>query len=457
MKVKIWSAQPRKLASYLLVTVALMTVAAVPALAVTPTDWPGYMFGAAHSSDNTADTAITPANVGSLAQQWHFGGSYISSPVVADGYVFIGSAAGNFWELNATTGAVVQKVFLGTQPRIGCPALGFASTAAVALDPSDNQDTVYVADPRGYLLAMAIPSLTVKWRSVIAIPSKTSNNYFDWSSPTVANGTVYVGISSNCDHPLVRGGVRSFDQATGHVISTFYTVPQGQKGGSVWTSVAVDAQGYVYAATGNPDQRTTPYFGVSIVKLRPRTLGLAGHFTVPLAQRTQDNDFGGSPTIFGPYVGACNHNGIYYAINRSTMTEAWQRRIGAKIGGEVQSQCAAGAAFDGKYLYIAGPATSIHGKSYPGSIRRVSISGNFQWQTGLPDGVIGAPTMNGGGVLAVGTYDVTSTPNAFYLVNSSTGQRLRHLIPGSFDFAQPTLANGWLFTANGSGLYAWKP
>src|SRR5258708_11103060 len=116
MKVRFWSAQPRKLAGYLLMTVAMITVATVPAQAVTATDWPGYMFGPAHHSDNTADSAITPAKVASLVQRWHFGGNYLSNPHLADGYVFIGSARGNFCELNATTVAQVAHVFLRNPP-----------------------------------------------------------------------------------------------------------------------------------------------------------------------------------------------------------------------------------------------------------------------------------------------------------------------------------------------------
>lgn len=72
-----------------------------------------------------------------------------------------------------------------------------------------------------------------RWRSAIAIPSTKVNDYLQWSSPTVAHGRIYVGISSNCDTPLVRGGVAEFDQATGHKLNTFYTVPRGHVGGSV--------------------------------------------------------------------------------------------------------------------------------------------------------------------------------------------------------------------------------
>jgi hypothetical protein len=76
------------------------------------------------------------------------------------------------------------------------------------------------------------------------------------------------------------------------------------------------------------------------------------------------------------------------------------------------------------------------------------------WQTGLPDGVIGSPSIDGSGVLAVGTYDFSAVPCATYLARASDGRILRRLVTG-LDFAQSTFADGWLFTANVDGIHAW--
>jgi outer membrane protein assembly factor BamB len=80
-------------------------------------------------------------------------------------------------------------------------------------------------------------------------------------------------------------------------------------------------------------------------------------------------------------------------------------------------------------------------------------TGALIWQTGLPHGVIGTPTIDGG-VLAVGTYDFSAT-NAVFLLGASDGKILRRLSRGSPDFAQSVFANGRMFTANGNGLFAW--
>jgi len=459
-----------RVAGMLLMLAGLALVPAGSATAaVGPTDWPAYLDGVMHSSYNAADTAITPGNVGTLVKKWHWRGdlptitgqpgpALYSSPTVADGAVFIGANNGFFYKLNETTGAVLAKVFIGYQPKLTCAARGFIATATVAPDPVTGQDTVYVAAADGYLYALNATDLTTKWRSVIDIPSTTVSDFFDWSSPTVANGKIYVGSASHCDNPLTRGALVGFDQATGNQFAKFFTVPDGFLGGGIWSSVAVDSAGNVYATTGSqPKNTTNRYYSVSIVKLDGNTLQPLGLFTVPNSQLGGDGDFGGSPTIFGSDVGACDKNGIYYALNRATMTVDWETRIGAKSSSASPAQCSAAAIYDGTYLYMGGDPTTIGGVAYRGSVLRMDPStGAILWETGLPNSVIGSPTMNGGGVIGVGTYDFTTVPNAEYLVNSSNGQIVRTLATGGTDFAQNVFADGYVFTANvGQGLNAY--
>ncbi|MGN6677306.1 MAG: outer membrane protein assembly factor BamB family protein [Streptosporangiaceae bacterium] len=436
---------------------------APPSLAVGPGDWPAYLGGPAHTS-STADPAITPANAPGLTQQWHFDIPYVSSPVVADGSVFLGSFAGWFYKINAETGIRQGKIFLGFQPQRTCAKFGFAATATVARDPSTGKDTVYVAAPDGYLYALNAATLAQVWRTPIAIPSTTVNDYFNWSSPTVSHGKIYVGIASNCDTPLVRGGIAAFNQATGKRTATFYTVPKGHVGGSVWSTVAVDGAGNVYATTGNGPAGSQRYSTIAIMKLSP-ALKLLASFAVPPSEVTGDGDFGGSPTLFSakingvvtPMVGACNKNGLYYAVRRSDMSKVWQIRIGAKSSEKVLAQCQSAAAFDGTHLYMTGTATTIGGTPYRGSAEQIDpATGAVLWQTGLPNGVLTSPSINGGGVIAVGTYDNSGLPNQTYVLDASNGAMLAQLDQGD-DFPQSAFANGWLYTASSTGLYAWAP
>src|SRR6266699_2077646 len=170
---------------------AAVAAAAVPALAgvtpatgaVGPADWPAFLAGPAHTSDNRAQVAITPGNVGALVLKWHFVGDQPNRP---------------------------------GQPR---PAYNASPTVA--------DGAVYVGAPDGYLYALRASDLSRKWRSVIAIPSATVSDYFQWSSPTVSGGRIYIGVSSHCDNPLVRGGVIGYVQAPGKIFARSHDVPKG--------------------------------------------------------------------------------------------------------------------------------------------------------------------------------------------------------------------------------------
>jgi outer membrane protein assembly factor BamB len=425
------------------------------AQATASTDWPSYLNGPLHSSYAPAQTAITPATAGQVADLWHHGPgrTFLASPTVADGAVFIGEDDGWFYKLALTTGKVLARRFLGFQPHKTCGAFGTVDTATVKSDPRDHQPTVYVAGANGYLYALNASNLRVKWKSVIAIPSTTVSNYFDWSSPTVANGKIYIGVASNCDDPLVHAGLISYRQVTGKKLGEFYTTPKGDVGGSIWSTVAVAPDGDVFATTGNgPEDNQLLGYSESILKFSPR-LRLRGQFQVPAAQVNYDADFGASPVLFGRYVGACDKNGIFYAVRQSTMTLAWDKMVSGPSG--PVTGCIAAAAYDGHHLFIGGLSVTIHGKSYRGSIQeRDPGNGKRVWQTGLPDGVIGSPSLDGGGVIAVGTYDISSVPCATYLVQASTGEILRKLVTGK-DFSQSVFADAMLFTANVKGVYAW--
>ncbi|HYS33005.1 MAG TPA: PQQ-binding-like beta-propeller repeat protein [Streptosporangiaceae bacterium] len=455
-------------ALFIAASAGLALSAASSASAATAGDWPAYLDGPQHTSFNVGETAISPVTAGKLASRWRFLGikptrpgqpdrGFLASPTVVGGNVYIGADTGWFYKLNALTGHVLAKRFIGFQRATTChPGRGFVDTATVEPDPSGKL-TVYVGGADGYLYALRASNLSVKWRSVIAIPSTKVNDFFQWSSPTVARGRVYIGVASNCDDPLVRAALISYSQANGRRRSVFRPMPGQLLGASIWSSAAIDSSGNVYVTTGNAGKgAVAPGHSDSIIKLTPDTLRPISSFKVPSGQLIGDGDFGASPTVFGPYVGACNKNGVFYALHRSTMKLAWSRRIGAPAPRHGISNCSASAISNGTTLFVAGPRHLINGTAYPGSVQALNPNtGALLWQTGLANGVIGSPSMDGGGVLAVGTYDFTNTPNEVYLLDATTGQIVRRLARGSADFAQSVFAEDRLYTANGDGLVSW--
>ena len=448
-------------------------------------DWPQYLHGPQHSSVSNA-TAFTTSNSGSVTQVWHWQPPVISgkpapaldaSPTVVAGVVYIGAQSGGFYALNESTGKVVWSRQLDIVPKATCNARGITSTAAVLPDPVTSTSTVYVSGAR-FLYALNAATGAVAWKTEIGPPDKAQpNGYYNWSSPTVVGGHIYAGLSSECDFPLIRGGVVELDQHTGKVLHTWYTVPKGSIGGSIWTSVAVSSTGSdVWVSTGNecdPTVNTCPAGNkignaLSIVHLSG-SLGLLQAWRAPgTAGHGLDFDFGSSPTLFGsrgipPDVGACNKNGKYYALadNPLGSSPLWTVPLGTPGG--PHGICLSSAVWNGLAgtLYLSGNPTTIGGTSVGGSVGQVNPStGAFLWQTGLPCAVMGTPSLDSAGVLAVATYSCTKPgAPAAYLVNAATGTILATLPVGTSKiFAQPVFAQGTLFVATESGgLYNLAP
>jgi len=300
--------------------------------------------------------------------------------------------------------------------------------------------------------------------------------YYNWSSPMVVAGHIYVGLASDCGGPLIRGGVVELDQHTGNVLHIWYSVPAGSIGASVWSTVAASASGSdLWVSTGDecdPAVAKCPAgnqigHSLSIVHLSP-SLKLLQAWQVPGAIG-HDWDFGSSPTLFGgtggipAEVGACNKNGNYYALAAGPLGSSplWTDAVGGPAG--PAGLCLASSVWDGQghRLFVAGNATTIGGASFGGSVREVDpATGAFVWQTGLPCAEVGTPSLDSAGVLAVGTWSCTppNTPGA-YLLDAATGAILTTLPTGtSRVFSQPVFAQGTLFVASQTkGLYNFAP
>jgi outer membrane protein assembly factor BamB len=440
--------------------------------AAASTDWPAYLGGVPHHSDNVAATAITPANAGSLTRAWRWtpagptmsgqpGPNLFSSPTVAGGTIYIGANTGVFYALDQGTGHVLWQRFLGFVTKKTCGRRGFISTATVAPDPVSHALTVYVAAADGYLYALDAATGAVVWRSVVALPSATVNDFYNWGSPAVVGGRVYMGVSSQCDDPLVMGGLKVYDQATGALRAFYRTNPGGSKGPSIWSSPAARTSGKaLFVTTGNGTKGSDQD---SVVRLDPATLAKVASWEVPASQRLSDSDFGASPTLFTttvggtatPLVGACNKNGIYYVLRQDNLAAGpvWERAVGTPDTTGIS--CLAAAVWDGSHLFVASNQTKIGGTGFGGSIRSLNpATGAIRWQRGLGAPVLGSPSADGGGVLAVPTYGSAG----LYLVNAATGGLLNHITATRQEFGQPVFAGTMLLvpTVN-NGLWAYRP
>jgi outer membrane protein assembly factor BamB len=436
-------------AAGLLGLVTGLTAVATPSGASSPTAdpssvWPGFLNGHTHSSYNAGATTITPSNIANLQPVWRWltpaspnsGSNFLlASPTVVGGVIYVGAMDGYFYALSEATRQVLWSDFLGTvtiPASCGPNVRGILATAAVANNPATNQLTVYVNAADGNLYALNAATGTVEWKGLVDPPGPPIGFYYAYSSPLVANGNVYVGISS-CGDSEIQGGVVAFNRSTGATVATWIDQSGTAVGGSVWASPVLAKDGSIIVGTGNGNAGTNqPLYDMSIVKLDPSTLAVESFWQIPPSQQIRDGDFGASPTVFTatingratPMVGDCDKNGFYYAFEQNNLAggPVWRYQMTQPyISGS--DECAAAAIWNGTDLIEGGGNTTvINGTTYAGSVRALDpATGAVVWQTGLNGNIVGSPTEDGGNVVAAQTYSSSDGNLGVYLLNALTG------------------------------------
>lgn len=436
-------------------------------------DWVKYL-GDNSGSGFTSETLITPDNASSLrlARGWplkHDGMS--TQPVVANDLVYWGSNDGYEYAVPmvgaSTTG---WATYLGhTDGECGSGGVaGTGAAASVTLPGQSSASALFFVggggnDPVGGGQAQfyALDALTgaIIWRTALGRAPET----FIWSSPAVysyqesgvTKTSVYVGVSSFSDCPLVQGKVVQLDVATGAVQYTFDVVPDGCLGGSVWGSPTIGINDRaLYVATGNGGSCSAdePYT-VALLKLRATDLSLLDKWQIPSEEQDyEDSDFGSAPTLFDgtigsgrpmrPLVGIANKNGLYYVFDRGNIGAGPVARLEIAEGGsdpEDGDGSIAPSAFDGTRLYVAGGTTTIGGVSYRGSVRAWNPNDLRAplWERGIDDGpVLGAVTA-APGLVAVGAGRYIT------VLRADNGGVLLHVGDSSVGPASPAAATFW--------------
>ncbi len=434
-------------------------------------DWPTYLGNQTHSGFNKYETTINPSSAPNLKLHWTSqAGGYIyannisAQPVEANGLVYWGSWDG----IEHATGLNGQQAWqtgLGYTYSAQCNSLtGIAGAATFANIKTGGTTApmLFVGGGNDNFYALNANTGAIIWNT----PLGTQPDNFIWSSPTLYKGSIYIGLSSYGDCPLVQGKLFKLSASTGAIQHIFNVVPNGCTGGSIWGSPTVDTtDGTLYFATGNDGScSTTEPYATALVKLRASDLSYMSSWKVPLTQQINDSDFGSTPMLFNaviggvsrPLLGIANKNGIYYAFDRSSINNGpvWSVQV-ATIGGGCGPNCGDGSispsAWDGKTLYVAGGQTTIGGVNCKGSLRAIYPStGNFKWEHCLNDGpVLGA-------VSAVPGVAVIGEGNTFVLVATSNGRTLYTYTDSnsnSFFFAPASISGGVLYIGNFDGNF----
>ena len=434
----------------------------------TPPGLVTYLEGNDRSGFASGESGFNPTSVKNLQLAWQASDSapnhgLFPQPIVSNGLVYWGSNDGNE-RATDTSGNPVWTKNLGRTSPPGCanPAdFGLSSTPTITTDvPVGGATSVmYIGGGDSKLYALNAATGAVLWSYDVGGNPDT----FLWDSPAVFGNSVYIGVASFGDCPLVGGYIVQLDRVTGALQHRYDIVPNGCTGGGVWGSITVDAAaGTLYFATGTPGDCPANLGGPSLIELRASDLSLVGTWTVPVAEQQIDPDFGATPTLFTgviggqtvPLVGMINKNGIFYALKRDALASGpvWSTQIANGGGNPITGNGdQASAAFDGTTLYVGGDNTN----TCSGTVNALNpSSGAFIWRHCFTDGgfVMGGVTVTSGGVVAVGE------GNNVALVSAASGASLFNYTGAGPFWGPPNIVGGTLYAGDMSGnLYALTP
>jgi polyvinyl alcohol dehydrogenase (cytochrome) len=367
---------------------------AMPAPSANPLAGPAWN-GWGHSITNTRfqsakAAGMTADDVPRLKLKWAFGfpgaRSAGTQPVVAGGRVYVATAEGEVYVLDAKTGCVHWRSEVEASIR-----------SALTLEQrSDGELVAYFADQTANVYAVDANDGKVRWKvEVDEYPHAAIT-----AAPQLYNGRLFVSVSSREESQVgdprypccqFRGSVVALDATTGRRLWKTYTVSEtpgptvknsigtqlyGPAGGAIWNTPTIDTKRHVlYVGTGNNfappatgasdslvafDLNTGQIRWVHQVTENDIWNGSCGRPNREAAvcpdKDAPDFDFTGSPLLVDVGNGrqlivVGNKSGVIFAFDPDASGKmVWQRRVanGGTSGGVFW-----GSATDGVNIYAA--------------------------------------------------------------------------------------------------------
>ena len=187
-----------------------------------------------HSNGSYAQTRYYPGaqinagNVAKMKPAFVFQTAVLESmetaPIVVNGVMFLTTSFNHVYAIDAATGEEYwhYKHKMGPITTYCCGP----NNRGVAIDG----DRLFMGTLDAKLVALDTKTGKVLWETQIADPDK---GYSETMAPAVVDGKVLIG--TNGGEYGIRGFVKAFDAKDGHLLWTFYTIPdKGQEG--VWAT-----------------------------------------------------------------------------------------------------------------------------------------------------------------------------------------------------------------------------
>lgn len=414
-----------------------------------------YLWDPTHSSFNRAETQISKNNVTTLAPAWTFAtrAVFAAAPTIVDGIAYVGDWSGTFYAIDTNSGNPIWSQYVGVSPAPAdpecSPAVGISGQAVL------KDGVVYVPGGDSAVYALNAATGSQFWRVQLADPEGGS---YLWSSLTLVNNSLFIGVASLGDCPVVRGALVRIDLNDPQAPAFAYMESQDALGAGIWSTPAFDqATNTVFITTGNGDSDPAAgNWGGAMMALDAATLRPKASYLLPAYTNDEDLDWGSSPTLFQsadrtPLIAATGKDGILYCLRRDTLSPQWtvQLAVGC-VSPEQGCGSISTPAFDGSTLYVGAGNPDMNGDSN-GSLYAIRPSdGQVLWTRGLPEPVLAPVTVANGLVYA-------STLSGLIIFDSQTGDPLWSDGFRGPLFSQPVVLDGVVYSTYATGeMVAWR-
>jgi outer membrane protein assembly factor BamB len=266
----------------------------------------------------SADGSVYALSAADGSEQWTYGtGDGVgSSPAVDDGTVYVGSLDGSVYALSAANGE---------------ERWNYRTGGGVVSSPTVVDGTVYVGSHDGAVYALSAADGRERW--------SYGTDGEIWSSPAVADGTVYIGSRDGSLHAVsATDGSEQWTHGTGDWVESppavvDGTVYVGSLDGSVYALSAADgSEQWMFTADGGV--ASSPAVGDGTVYAGSEDNGVYALSAADGSERwrfaTDDRVFSSPAIVDGTvYVGGVD--GMAYALSAADGSEQWSHRTGGPV------------------------------------------------------------------------------------------------------------------------------
>jgi outer membrane protein assembly factor BamB len=424
-------------------------------------DWTTWGFDRQRTGYNPAEMSLSNSNVANLKFKWSFpyaGTIANTQPLVASHVklangtlaqiVYVGDENSDFYAVGATNGKLMwsRKLAKGT----ACDNKSTGITDTPVIDRLSNR--IYMIDGVGQFHALDI-STGVNAAGFTTTQVYPQTTYRSWTglllSPDAS--TVYFGVASHCDIGKYYGSIDSINTTT-RALTTFQLVTNMStyyaNGSWSWGGATMDpATGNVYNSVGNSQGSLgeAGQYSDSIIELTSSLGFVADEQPDTVLANNPDWDIGTTPVIYndqGSCIAFQRKDGHFFTVDRTHLSN-----------GNVGSNLSLGGTLGTPAYY---PATHALYVNVPAGLTKLNVGPNctatIAWQTPIGSYGFQVPIVANGVVYAAGGSKLYAVDAVSGAVLWNSGTTITNTIA-----ATPTVANGQLYASSWDGhLYAFS-